>query len=279
MRALFSLRTLVGISPLLALIFIGVLANARITAPSAGQRDAFCAGPRSSEACIDQSGNVLATTDNTSTLGTSALRWANIYGVSLTVSGSQTGTSLVLTSGVTAASGTFTNGVTASSFTATGTPGFGGDSTNLTGTAASLTAGHVTTNANLTGGVTSVGNAATVVTNANLTGDVTSVGNATTAAATQANITTLSAANGVTVTSSVTVKSSMTIVDSAASDTYVLIVATGTIASQQIITISTTGAATIGAGALGFFHVPTRQIFTSGSSVYYSLYGSRYVSC
>lgn len=41
-------------------------------------------------------------------------------------------------------------------------------------------AATVTTNANLTGGVTSVGNAATVVTNANLTGDVTSVGNATT---------------------------------------------------------------------------------------------------
>ena len=37
-----------------------------------------------------------------------------------------------------------------------------------------------TTNANLTGMVTSVGNATTVVTNANLTGDVTSVGNATT---------------------------------------------------------------------------------------------------
>ena len=36
----------------------------------------------------------------------------------------------------------------------------------------------VTTNANLTGGVTSVGNAATVITNANLTGEVTSVGNA-----------------------------------------------------------------------------------------------------
>ena len=41
-------------------------------------------------------------------------------------------------------------------------------------------AATVTTNANLTGGVTSVGNAATVVTNANLTGDVTSTGNATT---------------------------------------------------------------------------------------------------
>ena len=52
--------------------------------------------------------------------------------------------------------------------------------TNITGTAAGLTAGNVTTNANLTGGVTSVGNAATVITNANLTGDVTSVGNATT---------------------------------------------------------------------------------------------------
>ena len=51
--------------------------------------------------------------------------------------------------------------------------------TNITGTAAGLTAGNVTTNANLTGGVTSVGNAATVVTNANLTGVITSVGNAT----------------------------------------------------------------------------------------------------
>ena len=52
--------------------------------------------------------------------------------------------------------------------------------TNITGTAAGLTAGNVTTNANLTGMVTSVGNATTVVTNANLTGEVTSVGNTTT---------------------------------------------------------------------------------------------------
>ena len=42
--------------------------------------------------------------------------------------------------------------------------------------------GNDATNANLTGGVTSVGNAATVVTNANLTGEVTSVGNAATVA-------------------------------------------------------------------------------------------------
>ena len=43
--------------------------------------------------------------------------------------------------------------------------------------------GNDATNANLTGMVTSVGNATTVVTNANLTGDVTSVGNATSIAA------------------------------------------------------------------------------------------------
>ena len=60
--------------------------------------------------------------------------------------------------------------------------------TNITGTATSFTASNVTTNANLTGGVTSVGNAATVVTNANLTGGVTSVGNAATVI-TNANLT------------------------------------------------------------------------------------------
>jgi len=54
---------------------------------------------------------------------------------------------------------------------------------NTTGNAAT-----VTTNANLTGMVTSVGNATTVVTNANLTGMVTSVGNATTVV-TNANLT------------------------------------------------------------------------------------------
>ena len=65
---------------------------------------------------------------------------------------------------------------------------FSGDGSALTGTATSFTANNVTTNANLTGGVTSVGNAATVVTNANLTGGVTSVGNAATVV-TNANLT------------------------------------------------------------------------------------------
>ena len=71
---------------------------------------------------------------------------------------------------------------------------------NLTGGVTSVgNAATVVTNANLTGGVTSVGNAATVVTNANLTGNVTSVGNATTLASipaiSGANLTSLTAAN------------------------------------------------------------------------------------
>ena len=55
--------------------------------------------------------------------------------------------------------------------------------------------GNDATNANLTGMVTSVGNATTVVTNANLTGDVTSVGNATTLASTAVTAGSYSAAN------------------------------------------------------------------------------------
>ena len=65
---------------------------------------------------------------------------------------------------------------------------------NLTGgVTSSGNAATVITNANLTGGVTSVGNAATVVTNANLTGDVTSSGNATTIAVDAVDIAMLSA--------------------------------------------------------------------------------------
>ncbi|MCX5793036.1 MAG: hypothetical protein NTY45_12605, partial [Elusimicrobia bacterium] len=68
------------------------------------------------------------------------------------------------------AGATFSGAISATNLSGTNT----GDQTDISGNAAT-----VTTNANLTGGVTSVGNAATVVTNANLTGVVTSVGNAT----------------------------------------------------------------------------------------------------
>jgi hypothetical protein len=55
--------------------------------------------------------------------------------------------------------------------------------------------------------------------------------------------------NTTTFQSSVTVKSSMTVIDSAAGDTYALIVATGTAASQQIVTVSTTGAVILSTGS------------------------------
>lgn len=77
---------------------------------------------------------------------------------------------------------TLTGGVTGSgtgSFAATVVT-----NANLTGGVTSVgNATTVVTNANLTGGVTSIGNVATVITNANLTGPITSVGNATTVTA------------------------------------------------------------------------------------------------
>lgn len=57
------------------LLVLPVVAGARVTAPATTDRDAFCAGPRSAEACIDKNGNIIPTTDNTQTLGTSALRY------------------------------------------------------------------------------------------------------------------------------------------------------------------------------------------------------------
>ena len=100
--------------------------------------------------------------------------------------------------GTTPAAGAFTTGTFSSTLGVTGVATLGNGAilgtpasmtaTNITGTASGFTAGTVTTNANLTGGVTSVGNTATVVTNANLTGGVTSVGNAATVV-TNANLT------------------------------------------------------------------------------------------
>ena len=116
---------------------------------------------------------------STSTWATSAALSANALvvggGAGVAPSTVTTGTGVVAALGVNTGSA----GAVVLFNGALGTPS-SGVATNLTGTASGLTAGNVTTNANLTGGVTSVGNAATVVTNANLTGDVTSVGNATT---------------------------------------------------------------------------------------------------
>lgn len=79
--------------------------------------------------------------------------------VSTGISGLGTGVATALAVNVGSAGSPVVNGG------ALGTPS-SGTATNLTGTAAGLTAGNVTTNANLTGDVTSVGNASTIAANA-----------------------------------------------------------------------------------------------------------------
>jgi hypothetical protein len=102
-------------------------------------------------------------------------------GVSGTVATSTTTPAISLTLGaITPTSVAAIGAVTGSNLSGTNT----GDQTitltgGVTGSGTGSFAATVVTNANLTGGVTSVGNAATVITNANLTGVITSVGNAT----------------------------------------------------------------------------------------------------
>ena len=204
-----------------------VLSNSAGTQPSAlsfsaGTKDVFVTYPSGKSINLDASGNATA-------LGTpvsATLTNATGLPISTGVSGLGTGvatflatpSSANLASALTDETGTGAN-VFATSPTLV-TPALGTPSalvgTNITGTASGLTAGNVTTNANLTGDVTSVGNATTLTnapviakvltgyvsgagtvaatdsilqaiqklngndaTNANLTGAVTSVGNAT----------------------------------------------------------------------------------------------------
>lgn len=145
MRVHFSHSILLSV-----IFFVPSFALARVTAPAVNDRDAFCAGARNGEDCIDKNGNFLPTTDNTQTLGTSALRWSSVYGAlffgdgsNLTgiVSSATLNNYLLLTGGnLTGALGG--TSVTATSFTATGGTGFSGNGGGLTGVpAASISAG------------------------------------------------------------------------------------------------------------------------------------------
>lgn len=60
------------------------LAFARITGTQPSTPDALCAGNTSAESCIDGSGNVVPTTNNTQTLGSSSLRWLTMDVSSIT---------------------------------------------------------------------------------------------------------------------------------------------------------------------------------------------------
>jgi len=52
---------------------------ARVTAQGASDADIWCVGPSGAEVCVDVSGNFLPTTDNDTTIGTLALRFATGY--------------------------------------------------------------------------------------------------------------------------------------------------------------------------------------------------------
>lgn len=96
---------------LLLATVLAPMAQARLTGvnPTGASADIFCVGPVGAEICVDYLGDIIPTTNNDSSLGTSALLWSNIYavGASMGVSGtanaagtSGTAASQVINSGV-----------------------------------------------------------------------------------------------------------------------------------------------------------------------------------
>jgi hypothetical protein len=52
---------------------------ARITNQGATDADIWCVGPDGAEVCVDSSGNLIPTTDDDTDLGTSSLKWQDMY--------------------------------------------------------------------------------------------------------------------------------------------------------------------------------------------------------
>jgi hypothetical protein len=162
-----------------------VLSNSSGTQPSAlsfsaGTKDVFVTYPSSKSVNLDASGNATA-------LGTpAAFVGTNITGTASSLTAGNVTTNANLTGDVTSVGNATT--LTNAPVIAKVLTGYVSGAGTVAATDSILQAiqklnGNDATNANLTGMVTSVGNATTVVTNANLTGDVTSVGNATAIAA------------------------------------------------------------------------------------------------
>lgn len=67
---------------LVAIVALGLVTEkitfARLTV-DASSRDAWCVGIAGAEVCVDSSGNFIPTTTNVSSLGTSSLKFKNIY--------------------------------------------------------------------------------------------------------------------------------------------------------------------------------------------------------
>lgn len=89
-----------------AMAFLAISVNvfARITGTQPTSADIFCTGPDGAEVCVDASGNIVPTTTNDASAGTSSLRFSNVYSTLGNFSGAITGTSLSLTTGLPTAS-------------------------------------------------------------------------------------------------------------------------------------------------------------------------------
>lgn len=89
----FARRLGLGLSVLATLLLVLMLsghlrvADARITGvnPVGTSADEFCVGKKSFEVCVDYLGNWLPTTNNTQSLGTSALNFSNVFSNAVTV--------------------------------------------------------------------------------------------------------------------------------------------------------------------------------------------------
>ena len=83
MKKYFKLSGLI----LTAALILGIASGrvfARLTGTDPGT-DVVCWGVSGAEACLDASGNLIPTTDDDATLGTSSLRWATAYIADVTV--------------------------------------------------------------------------------------------------------------------------------------------------------------------------------------------------
>lgn len=75
-----------------AICFVGMIQSdvfARLTGtnPTGSSSDTWCVGKSGAEVCVDYLGDVIPTTNNDASLGTSSLQWSNVYSVAATVSG------------------------------------------------------------------------------------------------------------------------------------------------------------------------------------------------
>ena len=72
---------------LIALLCLGLVmpAQARVTGTQPTADDRFCAGGDGSEFCLDDSGDLIPTTDNADSLGISSLRWADVQTMDMTL--------------------------------------------------------------------------------------------------------------------------------------------------------------------------------------------------